>query len=120
MSNETLNSINEQIQKLVLAPTQAFVSLSVDHAERLASLQVETANDYLELGFKQLRAALDIKDPQGLQAYVEGSRKVAENLGERVKGDAEKVVSLQREFAERAQKLAQQNVSSFSQAAGQK
>ena len=120
MNNVNLNNINEQIQKLVVAPTQAFVSLSVDQAERLVNLQVETANDYVELGFKQLRAALDVKDPQGLQAYVEGSRKVAENLGERVKGDAEKVVSLQREFAEKAQQLAQENVTNFSKAAGQK
>ena len=119
MSNETLNTVNEQIQKLV-APSRSFIGLSVEQAEKLVSLQLETAASYMELGFQQVRAALDVKDPKGLQAYVEGSRKVAEDLGERVKGDAEKVVSLQREFAEKAQKLAQDNVSSFAKAAGQK
>ena len=53
---------------------------------------------------------MDVKDAEGLRSYMEGQQKVAKEMAERVKGDADKVVALQQDFIQKSQKLTEENV----------
>lgn len=117
MTNPNINQFNEQIEKFVGAPARAFADLSINHVESLVSAQIEAVKAYTDLGIRQARTALDIKEPQDVQKYVQGQQEVAKELGERVKGDAEKVVALNKKFAEEAQKLSQQSAQNVQQGA---
>ncbi|MDN5870983.1 MAG: phasin family protein [Nitrococcus sp.] len=121
MSNTTIpDRYNEQFERLLIGPTRAFFGLGVEHMEKLTSVQLEATKAYTELGFRQLRAALEIREPKDLESYAQGQQEAVKTLGERVKGDAEKVVALNREFAEKAQQLAQENASGFAKTAARK
>ncbi len=112
MSNPSLNQMNEQVEKLFAAPARAYASLAIAHFEKLASAHFEATKAYTDVGVKQVRAALDIKDPEAFRNYVEGQQKVVKELSERVKGDAEKVVALNQDFFKQAQQLTESNVKS--------
>ena len=94
----------------MFAPARAFAALSVDMTEKLVNAQFEAAQAYTDTSLSQLRSLVEVKDAEGLKRYMEGQQKVANELTERFKGDAEKVVALQQEFAEESQKLTESNV----------
>lgn len=119
MMNPTIEQMNKQFEQLVSGPARSFAELSINHLEALVSNQVELSKSYADLGFKQVRAALDIKAPADVQSYIESQQNVARELGERVKADAEKVVSLNRKYAEQAQALTQKSVQAAAKASGQ-
>lgn len=119
MSINTPDWYNEQLERLLIGPTRAFMGLGVEHVEKLVNVQLEATKAYTELGLQQVRAALEIREPKDLENYVQGQQEVVRTLGERVKGDAEMVVALNREFAEKAQRLAQENASSLAKSARQ-
>lgn len=117
MSNPTINQVNEQFEKFFGGPARAFAELSINHVEALVNGQVAASKAYTDLGIQQVRKALEIKAPQDVQGYLQGQQDVAKELGERIKGDAENVIELNRKFAQQAQKLSQQNVQAVSEAA---
>ncbi len=110
MQNFDTKQFTEQFENLFFGPARAYASLSVDFAEKLTNAQLEAGRAYTETGMAQLRALLDVKDAEGLRSYMEGQQKVAKDLTERMKGDAEKVVSLQQDFVQQSQKLTEENV----------
>ncbi|MFG6178396.1 phasin family protein [Halomonas sp. THAF12] len=110
MQNFDTKQFTEQFESLFFGPARAYAGLSVDFAEKLTSAQLEAGRAYTETGLAQVRALLDIKDAEGLRSYMEGQQKVAKDLTERLKGDAEKVVSLQQDFVQQSQKLTEENV----------
>ena len=119
MSNEKIQQYTDQASKLFLEPTRAYAGLGLDYFEKLVNIQFEAAKANAETALKQARAALDIKDQNDFQSYVEGQRKLAEELGERAKGEAEKVVALNQELAQNAQKLVQDSARELGKVAGQ-
>lgn len=102
--------VSEQFESLFFGPVRAYASLTVDYAEKLAHAQLDATKAYADTGLAQLRTLLSVKDAEGLRAYLEGQQKVAKDLAERLKGDAEKVVSLQQDFVQQSQKLTEENV----------
>jgi len=117
MIEETLSKTTEQAEKLFIGPARTYAGLAIDHAEKLFSVQLDAARAYSEVGLKQLRAALAVKDPKSFQAYVSGQQKAASELGERVKDDAQKVAAMNQEFVAKTQKLAQENAGNVAQTA---
>jgi len=99
-----------QLDTMFFAPARAFAALSVDYTEKLVNAQLEATKAYTDTSMAQLRSLMEVKDAEGLKNYMEGQQKVANELTERMKGDAEKVVALQKEFAEESQKLTESNV----------
>ncbi|SEL76095.1 phasin family protein [Halomonas daqiaonensis] len=99
-----------QLDSMFFAPARAFAALSVDFTEKLVNAQLEATKAYSDTNLAQLRRLVEVKDAEGLKSYMEGQQKVANELTERLKGDAEKVVALQQEFAEESQKLTESNV----------
>ena len=117
MTNDTFNKANEQAEKLFMGPTRDYAKLAMDYAEKMIDAQMEAAKTYTDIGMKQARAALDIKDAEALKAYAEEQQKVAQEMSERVKGDAEKVVAMNQDFANEARKLVETNVKTASETA---
>ncbi|MCL7939265.1 phasin family protein [Halomonas sp. ATCH28] len=92
------------------APARAFAALSVDVTEKLINAQLEATKAYSDVSLAQLRSLIEVKDAEGLKSYMEGQQKVAQELTERLKGDAEKAVALQQEFVQESQKLTESSV----------
>ncbi|MRH77324.1 phasin family protein [Spiribacter sp. C176] len=117
MSMDAFTKYNEQAEKMFMGPTREYAKLAMAYAEKMIDAQMEAAKTYTEIGMGQARAVLDIKDTKGLQAYAEGQQKIAQDLSERVKGDAEKVVALNQDFVNEARKLVETNVKTASDVA---
>lgn len=104
------NEMTQQFDNLLMAPARAYMSLSIDYSEKLMNAQLDANKAYLDTGIAQMRQLMSVKDADGLRSYMEGQQKVAKELAERVKGDADKVVSLQQDFLQKSQKLTEENV----------
>lgn len=117
MTNPTINQFNEQFDKFFGGPARAFAELTVNHMESMVNSQVEASRAYTDLSLKQIRSAMEVKAPQDVQSFIQGQQEVAKEFGERMKGDAEALVNMNRQFAEEAQKLTQANVQSATKAA---
>ncbi|PMR68144.1 phasin family protein [Halomonas heilongjiangensis] len=110
MQNFDTKQFTEQFESMFFGPARAYASLSVDYTEKLVNAQLDASKAYADTGLAQLRGLMSVKDAEGLRAYMEGQQKVAKDLTERLKGDAEKVVSLQQDFVQKSQKLTEENV----------
>lgn len=119
MSDKIPNPINDQVEKLFVGPVRTYAGLTLDHFEKLLATQFEATRAYTEVGLSQVRAALNITDTRGFQAYIEGQQQVAKDLGDRFKGDAEKFAALNQEFVTKAQKLTEDNIKTASRASTQ-
>ncbi|MCS4505461.1 hypothetical protein KBTX_02213 [wastewater metagenome] len=117
MNQLNFDQFNQQIEKNLLTPTRDLTVMALDHFEKLAEVQFEAGKAYTDMGVQQLRALLNVRDQKGVQDYVESQQKLAQSVTDRLKGDAEKVVALNQEFTEKAQKAVQQNVTNATKAA---
>lgn len=104
------NEMTQQFDNLFMAPARAYMSLSIDYSEKLMNAQLDANKAYVDTGIAQMRQLMSVKDVDGLRSYMEGQQKVAKELAERVKGDTDKVVSLQQDFLQKSQKLTEENV----------
>ncbi|MGO2263993.1 phasin family protein [Halomonas sp.] len=118
MNTFNTNEMNQQFDNVFMAPARAYAALTIDYAEKMLNAQVEANQAYAETGINQLRQLTSVKDPQGLRNYMEGQQQVVKQLAERVKGDADKVVSLQQDYFKKSQKLTEENVKQAQAAAG--
>ncbi|WP_447556174.1 phasin family protein [Vreelandella sp. EE22] len=111
--------LGEQFQQLFMAPMQTFAALGVDASERMFNAQLEAQKAYADIGIEQARKLMEVKDAEALRDYMEGQQRVAKQVVERVKGNADTVASIQRDFFQKSQKLTEQNVQKARQAAQQ-
>ncbi|WP_355660495.1 phasin family protein [Halomonas salifodinae] len=116
MSTSSFDQAAQQFDSLFFGPARAYAALSLDYTEKLVAAQFDAVKAYSDLSLTQARAILDVKDADGLRSYVEGQQKVAKDLSERFKGDAEKVVAMNQEFLQEGQKLVEESVKSASKA----
>ncbi|RUR30509.1 phasin family protein [Vreelandella nanhaiensis] len=110
MNTFNTNEMNQQFDNVFMAPARAYAALTIDYAERMLNAQMEASQAYTDAGIQQLRQLSSIKDPQELRHYMEGQQQVVRQMAERVKDDADKVVSLQRDYFQKSQKLTQESV----------
>lgn len=106
-----------QFENMFFAPARAYASLNVDFAEKLVHAQLEASKAYVDTGLAQARALLDVRDADGLRSYMESQQKVAKDLTERLKDDAEKVVALHQDYVSKSQKLTEESTKQASAAA---
>lgn len=104
------NEMTQQFDNLFMAPARAYMTLSIDYSEKLLNAQLDANKAYVDTGIAQVRQLMSVKDADGLRSYMESQQKVAKDLAERVKGDADKVVSLQQDFLQKSQQLTEENV----------
>ncbi|EHA17393.1 MULTISPECIES: phasin family protein [Halomonadaceae] len=104
------NEMTQQFDNMFMAPVRAYMALSIDYSEKMVNAQMDASKAYFDTGVAQMRQMMDVKDAEGLRSYMEGQQKVAKDLAERAKGDADKVVSLQQDFIQKSQKITEDNV----------
>ncbi|CAO1664937.1 Phasin domain-containing protein [Halomonas sp. NYA30] len=104
------NEMTQQFDNMFMAPVRAYMALSIDYSEKMVNAQMDASKAYFDTGVAQMRQMMDVKDAEGLRSYMEGQQKVAKDLAERAKGDADKVVSLQQDFMQKSQKITEDNV----------
>ncbi|MDI5987583.1 phasin family protein [Halomonas sp. M4R5S39] len=117
MSKATTEKATEQFQSVFVEPARAYGSLALEYSEKLISTQFDAARALTDMSLAQTRSWLDVKDPDSFKKVVEGQQKAAQDLGERFKGDAEKVVALSQEYLQKGQKLVEDSVKSATAAA---
>lgn len=110
MRTVNTNEMTQQFDNMFMAPMRAYMALSVDYTEKMINAQMDASKAYVDTGIAQMRQMMDVKDAEGLRTYMEGQQKVAKQLAERVKGDTDKVVSLQQDFIQKSQKITEDNV----------
>lgn len=104
------NEMTQQFDNMFMAPARAYMALSVDYTEKMINAQMDASKAYFDTGVAQMRQVVNVKDAEGLRSYMESQQKVAKELAERAKGDADKVVSLQQDFIQKSQKITEDNV----------
>lgn len=104
------NEMTQQFDNMFMAPVRAYMALSIDYSEKMINAQMDASKAYVDTSIAQMRQMMDVKDAEGLRNYMEGQQKVAKELAERVKGDTDKVVSLQQDFIQKSQKITEDNV----------
>ncbi len=104
------NEMTQQFDNMFMAPVRAYMALSIDYSEKMINAQMDASKAYVDTGIAQMRQMMEVKDAEGLRSYMEGQQKVAKELAERVKGDTDKVVSLQQDFIQKSQKITEDNV----------
>lgn len=104
------NEMTQQFDNMFMAPVRAYMALSIDYSEKMINAQMDASKAHVDTGIAQMRQMMDVKDAESLRSYMEGQQKVAKELAERVKGDTDKVVSLQQDFIQKSQKITEDNV----------
>ncbi|MFB9147571.1 phasin family protein [Halomonas alkalicola] len=117
MTKATTQKATEQFEGLFVAPARAYGSLTLEYYEKLMAAQMEAARTYTDLGLAQARAWVDARDVEGFKKTMEGQQKAAQDLGERMKADAEKVNALGQDFLQKSQKLVEESMKSATAAA---
>lgn len=97
-------------EAMLLGPARAYAALSIDYSEKLVGAQLEAAKAYTDTSLAQARKLLEVRDADGLRSYLEGQQQFAKDVTERLKGDAEKAVSLHQDFFQQSQKLAESSL----------
>ena len=109
MYTEIFDKTASQMQQFV-EPLQQAQSKLVEHASRMADVQVAAFKQYSDLGMDTMQALTAIQDAQSLQAYVTKQTEVAKGVGERLTTDVNEFIKINRGLAEDMQKLAREHV----------
>ncbi|WP_422674258.1 phasin family protein [Billgrantia sulfidoxydans] len=117
---KTFSFDTKPFEAMLLGPARAYAALSIDYTEKLLTAQLDTAKAYTDTGLAQARGLLEVRDADGLRNYLEGQQQFAKDMAERLKGDAERVVSLNQDFVQQSQKLAESSLKQTQQAASAK
>lgn len=97
--------VQETVEATVAAPSRTLATLMVDHFEKLTAIQLETTRVITEASMEQVRAAMAVGDKEGMQNYVETQSRIAQQVSERLRTDAEAVANLTKATTDEASKV---------------
>lgn len=117
MNKATTEKATEQFEGQFVEPARAYGALTLEYTEKVVAAQIDAARAYTDLGIAQARAWVDVRDAEGFKKVIEGQQKAAQDLGERFKGDSEKLGTLGQEFLQKSQKLVEESMKSATSAA---
>ncbi len=118
MTNAAITNLFEQSQS-VLAPMTKMNKLAVGNLEKLVSLQMDALQAYVDLGMKQLKAAVEISNPNEAHSFMNNQIEVAGIMRKRVLEDAKAFADLGANYKDELSKLTEKNVTEFTQKASQ-
>ncbi|MDX1466294.1 MAG: phasin family protein [Halomonas sp.] len=107
MSKATTQQATEQLESTFVAPARRLGALNLDYTEKLVAAQFDAVRALTDLGLSQARGWLDVRDAEGLKKAVDAQQKAGQDMGERLRGDAEKIMNLSQEYVRESQKLAE-------------
>ena len=117
MAIQTMETMQQQIDALVLEPMRAYAALTLDHAARLTAAQIDAYQAYARVALEQVGGLAQVKEVDGLSSYLQTQQQAARQMGERMQGDAGKLVAMNQAFVGKSQELAEQSVRKMSRAA---
>ncbi len=117
MSKATTQQATEQFESMFVAPARSFGALNLDYTEKLVAAQFDAVRALADVGLAQARGWLDVRDADSLKSVVESQQKASQDMGERLRGDAEKIVNLSQEYVQQSQKLAEDSLKAATSAA---
>ncbi|MCC5812637.1 MAG: phasin family protein [Ectothiorhodospiraceae bacterium] len=109
MFTEMLSQSNAQLEQ-AMQPARKLQSAMVNHVAKVTDFQMEALKGYSELGLDDLRALQQVQDGNSLQAYVSRHAELMKTISEKMSGDMQTLMQLQRSFGEEVQKLTQEGV----------
>lgn len=119
-TSNNFDQATQQLESMFLGPARAYAAMTVDYTEKVLNTQLDFAKACTDTYLGQARSMLDVRDAEGLRNYVQQQQKTVKDLGERFKDDAEKVVALNQNFAQKSQKLVEDNIQTASKTAASK
>lgn len=108
MSEDITNKTTEQFEKLMVSPLRGIGAMNLEFTEKLVSAQLDSARAMADLGLAQARVWLEVNDADSFKKAVESQQKAAQNVGERLKSDAEALMGLSQDYLKQGQKVAEE------------
>lgn len=106
-------NINTQVQEQIeqaIAPVRKLQATLLDHAEKMAKFNLETVQSYTELSLNHARELAAINSPEQVQSYLQNASKTAQQVGEKVAQDGQKLAELSQAAGEDLRKVAEEQV----------
>lgn len=112
MYNEMFSKVYDHAEAFVAPMTKAN-QLAVSNFEKVMALHMDSLHYYLDIGFKQLKDATEIKSPQSAQVFFNRQMEVATAVRQRMIDDTKALFDMGNGFKEEFTKLAENNVKEF-------
>ena len=87
MVNELFNNVLSQTPELPATVVKAN-KLAAANLEKVTAWQIAAVKSYVDLGLGRLKAATEITDPKGLQAFYNDQLEVAKTVQEKLLNDS--------------------------------
>jgi len=111
---DQLNKTMQQFQKM-MEPSRKLNALLLDHAEKVAHLNLEAARSYTDLAMEQMRKATEVRDPESFQNYLNDQGKVVQTMSNKFTENASTLADISKNMGEEVQKIAQENVTAMTE-----
>ncbi|MCP5159125.1 MAG: phasin family protein [Gammaproteobacteria bacterium] len=109
MSNDVLAKMSEQYQS-ALSPVIKANKLSAANLEALVNFQMSTLQSYVDMAMTRMKAAADISDPAGLQAFLTGQAETISSLNQKFMDDTKALGDLMGRFKSEFDKLVKESL----------
>lgn len=114
MNKELFSNLPGEINK-ALAPVDAFNRLFIENVEKLVALQIASLQSYYALGFTNLKALLEVHDPEAFKAYIGKHQEFVRGVTSQLADDAQAVAELGGDFSAKVKRLGEQRVKVLSE-----
>ncbi|MBB3139188.1 phasin family protein [Halomonas organivorans] len=105
MTKTATAKTGEQFASMFVTPLRAYGALNLETAEKLVAAQFGVAESLSEATLAQARSWLSVKGVEDFQKALDGQQQTMKSLGERMKSDAETLMSLGQDYVQKSQKL---------------
>lgn len=107
MTLDILSAMNDQSQK-ALSSLQKLNKVAVADVEKLIKYRMGSLQAYSDLYVSSLKAAADVNDLKGLQAFLNNQADLGHKVVEKLATDAKEVMAMNVGFMIKAQSVAQE------------
>lgn len=111
-----MTTVTKQSQAVVASVVKAN-QLTVANLEKLVDFQLAAVQSYVDLGVSRLKAAAEVSNVNGLQAFYADQVKTAEALRQKLVDDSKALAKIGAEAKAEFNKLAQENYAGLKAAA---
>ncbi|WP_053070698.1 phasin family protein [Halomonas sp. PR-M31] len=106
--NENVEQAQQQFASVFAGPARSIAGKMLDYTQKLTNVQRESFSAYSEIGFRQMRSALEIRNSEDLRNYMEEQQDAARKVAEQMKSDMEEINSINQEFMQKSQEVTQE------------
>lgn len=100
----------EQQLETAIPPVVAFNRLVAKNLEYAFNMQIASLQAYARLGMDNINAGLEVRNADGLKAYIENQKSVAQEVTNRAATDVKAYGELSAKFIEDARALSEESM----------